>query len=291
MPDDITPTRPALRWHGGKWRLAPWIIQHFPPHRIYVEAFGGAASVLLQKRRSYAEIYNDLDGEVVNFFQVLRSPALSAALVQAVALTPFARMEFEESYAPAEDVVERARRLVVRSFMGFGANGHNTAVRTGFRANSNRSGTHPAMDWSGLPANLARIAARFAGVVIERRPALDILHQHDAADALHYLDPPYMPDTRSQKCHRSGARYHVYTHEMTDADHGELLAAAVQLRGMVILSGYQHRLYDDALVGWRLTQRNTHADGGRARRECLWLNPAADRALGGRLDLEPAPDA
>ena len=84
--------RPLLRYHGGKWLLAPWIISHFPAHRVYVEPFGGAASVLIRKERSYAEVYNDLDSEVVNLFRVLR--AQPDDLVHAIELTPFARDEF-----------------------------------------------------------------------------------------------------------------------------------------------------------------------------------------------------
>src|SRR5690606_19105648 len=118
------PRRPVLRWHGGKWLLAPWIIEHFPAHRVYVEPFGGAGSVLMRKPRTYAEIWNDLDGEVVNIFRVLRSPDANR-LVDALRLTPFSRQEFTGAYEPSSDPVERARRLVIRSFMGFGSNGHN----------------------------------------------------------------------------------------------------------------------------------------------------------------------
>ena len=87
-------TLPEKRYHGGKWRLAPWIIEHFPPHRVYVEPFGGAASVLLRKPRSYAEVYNDRWSDVVNVFRVLRDPVRAAALKRLIALTPFARDEF-----------------------------------------------------------------------------------------------------------------------------------------------------------------------------------------------------
>lgn len=276
MPDG-TPTRPALRYHGGKWRLAPWVIEHFPPHRVYVEPFGGAASVLLRKPRSYAEIYNDKDDEVVGLFRVLRSPR-AAELEEALRLTPFARREFEESYQPADDPLERARRLVVRSFMGFGSNGHNTAVKTGFRSNSNRSGTTPAHDWTGIPSALRAVAERFAGVVVENRDALEVMRKHDSMATLHYVDPPYIHSTRSSRL-SSRNDYHGYKHEMTEAQHAELLAGAREMAGMVALSGYPHPLYDDALPGWRRILHATHADGARKRTEALWLNPAAQRGL------------
>lgn len=107
----MTVSRPALRYLGGKWMLAPWIIQHFPPHQIYVEPFGGAASVLLRKPRVHAEIYNDLDGDVVNLFRVLRDPQAAADLIDRIALTPYSRAEFVASYEPTAEPVEWARRL------------------------------------------------------------------------------------------------------------------------------------------------------------------------------------
>jgi len=90
------PTRPVVRWHGGKWLRAPWIITHFPPHRVYVEPFGGGGSVLLRKPRAYAEVYNDLDNEVVDLFRVLRDRELATRLIELLRLTPFARAEFED---------------------------------------------------------------------------------------------------------------------------------------------------------------------------------------------------
>ena len=226
------PKRPVLRWHGGKWKLAPWIIAQFPPHRVYVEPFGGAASVLLRKPRSYGEIYNDLDGDVVNLFRVLRSDH-AGELIEALRLTPFARAEFETAYEPCQDGVERARRLIARSHMGFGSDGHNIEIRTGFRANSNRYGTTPAHDWVNYPAALEMVVARFAGVVVECRDAADVMAQHDGPDTLHYVDPPYLPATRSQKSRRGKVRYHAYAHEMTDADHEKLLDFVGGLRGAV----------------------------------------------------------
>lgn len=149
-------SRPVLRWHGGKWTLAPWIIDLMPSHRAYVEPFGGAASVLIRKPRSYAEVYNDLDDDVVNLFRVLRGPD-AGRLVEQIALTPFASTEFFGAYDRSDDDVERARRLIVRSFMGFGSNA--THRKSGFRSNSNRSGTTPARDWLNYPAALARLSS------------------------------------------------------------------------------------------------------------------------------------
>lgn len=260
--------RPILRYHGGKWRLAPWIIEHFPCHRVYVEPFGGAASVLLQKERSYGEVYNDMDGELVNLFRVARDHG--SELLSALRLTPFARIEFSESYEQAGNALEQARRTVVRSFMGFGSNSHNK--KTGFRANSNRSGTTPAHDWKNYPDCLDAIIDRLRGVVIESRPAIDVMRQHDTTETLHYVDPPYCAETRD----KGGD----YRHEMTAADHRALADVLHEMVGMVVLSGYGCDLYDETLYhDWHRTERVAMADGARKRTEVLWLNDAARSGL------------
>lgn len=269
------PDRPVLRWHGGKWKLAPWIISHFPPHRVYVEAFGGAASVLMRKPRSYGEVYNDLDMEVVNLFRVLQSPASAEALRLKLRLTPFAREEFETGYLDCEDPIERARRLVILCFMGFGSNGHNKATRTGFRANSNRSGTTPAHDWANYPDRLPAIIERLRGVVIENRDALEVMAQHDSSETLHYVDPPYVWETRSSAMPRN----RCYTHELDEEGHRLLLAFLGDLAGAVVLSGYPHASYEAALGSWRRIEIDAHADGARNRVEVLWLNPKASAEI------------
>lgn len=268
------PSRPLLRWHGGKWLLAPWIIEHFPPHRVYVEPFGGAASVLLRKPKAYGEVYNDLDDDVVNLFRVIRSEK-AGELARAVRDTPFSRSEFFAAYEETEDPVEQARRLIIRSFMGFGSDGFNRDVKTGFRANSNRSGSTPARDWAGYPEALATLIERVRGIVIENRPAIEVMLQHDSPETLHYVDPPYLPETRSAKSRKGGAQYHAYRHELTSDDHVALLDALTGLSGMVVLSGYPAPLYDTKLRGWERFERSALADGARARIEVLWLNPAA----------------
>jgi DNA adenine methylase len=269
------PTRPVLRWHGGKWLLAPWIISHFPAHRIYVEAFGGAASVLLRKDRAYAEYYSDLDGDVVNLFEVLRSPDADR-LIDLLRLTPFARAEFAGAYEHSDDPIERARRIVVRSFMGFGS-AAACGKSTGFRATSDRSGTTPVHDWVNFPETLAAVVDRLRGVVIENRPAMTVMAERDRPDALHYVDPPYVHETRARGnpyCDKG-----QYRHELSDDDHRELLAFLRELQGMVVLSGYPAPLYDELLPEWRRIERPARADGARDRTEVLWINPAAAKSM------------
>lgn len=259
------PKRPVVRYHGGKWRLAPWIIEQMPEHRVYVEPFGGGGSVLIRKQRSYAEVYNDLDGEIVNLFRVLRDQGQK--LREALHLTPFSRSEFVESYEPTEDVVEQARRTVVRSFMGFGSNSHHRA--TGFRANAHRANTTPAHDWMNYPEALPAIIERLRGVVIEQKNAVEIMAYHDAPTTLHYVDPPYVTTTRD--------RGTDYNFEMNDADHRNLSEALQSLKGMVILSGYDSPLYAELYAGWQRIERKALADGAKERTEVLWLHNCTQR--------------
>lgn len=279
----MTPTRPALRYLGGKWKLAPWIIQQFPPHRVYIEPFGGAASVLIRKPRSMGECYNDLSDDVVNLFECLRDPDRATLLCRAVEMTPFARAEYDLAFDACEDPVERARRMVVRSYMGHGSSAATSERSTGFRASLvNRSGALPAGDWTSLPSALALVSKRFRGVVIERRPALQIIDRYDYPDCLIYADPPYLPDTRSAK-RRGEKAFHSYAHELTAEDHSELLARLAKCRAMVVLSGYPAAAYDEALQGWERREIGTHADGALDRTEAIWINQAARDAAGGRL--------
>lgn len=252
--------------------LADWIISHFPPHRIYVEPFGGAASVLLQKPRVYSEVYNDLDGEVVNLFRVLRDPESAERLRESVRLTPFAREEFLAAYEPAEDAVERARRIVIRAFMGFGSAGASRDHKTGFRAQARRSGTTPARDWMNWPEAVAAITERLRGVTIESRPAAEVIRQQDHADALFYVDPPYPYSTRSFP--RGAVQPFCYRHEMTDDEHRALAEVLRSVRGVVVLSGYPCSLYDRELYpDWRRIERKAFAGGASERTEVLWISP------------------
>lgn len=278
-PAPPVPTRPVLRWLGGKFRLAPEIVAAFPPHDIYGELYGGGASVLLHKPRAYNEIYNDLDGELVNLFQVLRGPG-AIELLRQLRLTPYARAEYDAARAASSDPVERARRLVVRSHLAHGTGGGRIDRPTGFRTDGVTATTNVAGEWAALPTALEAVIDRMRGVNIERRPALELLRRFDTPNALLYLDPPYLPATRSTKSRKPGERYHTYAVEMTEPDHRELLAVARESRAMIVLSGYPDPLYDQQLVGWRRRDIAARAHRNSPRTECLWMNPPAMAALG-----------
>ncbi|RWG48548.1 MAG: DNA adenine methylase [Mesorhizobium sp.] len=271
------PTRPVLRWHGGKWRLAPWIISHFPKHKAYVEAFGGAASVLMQKAPGPAECYNDLDDACVNVFRVLRDPAMAARLRELLELTPFARLELQQAHTRSEDPVEQARRTIVLSFQGHGSDAVTRGYTTGFRSNLSNGRALPAQSWASWTQAIPAFTSRLAGVVIEHTDALALMRRLDRHSTLHYVDPPYLPATRSTKY--ISRNKNGYRHELTHEQHLELLEGLRQLAGMVVLSGYPSKVYDDLLPGWRRFEIDALADGARERIEVIWLNPACADAL------------
>ena len=264
------PARPVLRYHGGKYRQARRLVALMPPHRTYCEPYCGAASVLLAKPRAFSEILNDRDDDVVNLLCVLRSPALKERLKAALEMTPFSRAEFEAAYQPARGRVERARRLIVRSFMGFGSASSNAAHVTGFRADSKKSGSTPAHDWAHYPEALDSFTSRLKGVCLENRDALRVIASHDAKDALIFADPPYVLSTRKVRLRNA-----AYKHDMTDEDHCKLAQALHQAKGMVILCGYEGPLYDTLYKGWERLTYQAFADGAKPRTECVWFNPAA----------------
>ena len=265
------PRRPIVRYHGGKWMLSKWIISHFPKHHTYVEPYGGGGSVLLRKARSYAEVYNDLDDEIVNVFTMARERGED--LRRALELTPFARTEFEASYQPTSDPLEQARRTILRGFQGFGSAAACGEV-SGFRASSSRSGTTPAHDWRNYPDAFVAIIDRLRGVVIENRDALACMTHHDGPRTLHYVDPPYVHATRSSKVRHTSTRK-SYKFELSDDQHRELATFLCGLSGMVVISGYPSPLYDELFEGWHRIERGALADGARPRTEVLWLNAAA----------------
>jgi len=254
----------VLRYFGGKFRIAKWIVENLGDHRIYVEPFGGAASVLMKKPRSRVEVYNDIDDSVFSLFRVLSDQKKSKQLKIIVEATPYSRREFELAHVYHPDETEKARRLIVRSFMGFGADSAtNLESKTGFRSNSNKSNTSPAKDWINWPQYIPEFYERLKGVVIESKDAKEVMKAQDSEQTVFYVDPPYSLQTRR------GGRY---KHEMDDFDHIELLNFLKTLNGKVVLSGYESDFYDDYLIDWKKITKSTRADKAGARTECLWIN-------------------
>tara|TARA_R110000744_G_C19357750_1_gene561057 strand:+ start:1557 stop:2357 length:801 start_codon:yes stop_codon:yes gene_type:complete len=260
---------PVMRYHGGKFRLAKWITSFFGEHYFYTEAYGGAASVLMHKEPAYSEVYNDMDGDVVNLFRVLKDPASNERLRELCAFTPYSRDEFKNAFdATEEDPVIRALNMVVRATMGFGT-AAGVGGNSGFRSDSKRKYATASHLWARYPDNLASVGERLAGVMIENKPATEVILKHDCEFTLHYVDPPYVHNTRV-----AGNR--SYRHEMSDNDHEELIAVLSSVKGRVLLSGYDCDLYRDCLAGWRVETKPSRISAGRGtkvKNEMLWISP------------------
>ena len=262
-----------LKYTGAKWRLAPWIIKHLPKHESYLEPYFGSGAVFFNKEKARTETINDIDGEVVNFFRTCReSPEELAA---ALSLTPWAREERNNAFDPAgsENNVERARKFAVRCWMTFGA---SVNLTNGWRHTTGKykdGGPDNPKLWRRMPDCVRDAAARLMDAQIENRPAIDVIRAHNGPEVLIYADPPYLHETRT-------AHSKAYNYEMNNTDHMELLQALNAHQGMVILSGYDSSIYHDALPGWITAVKNTTAERGVKRAECIWINPKAAEKIG-----------
>lgn len=265
------PTRPILRYYGGKWSLAPWVLRHLPHGRRYVEPFGGGGSILLRKPRSRIEVYNDLDGRVVNVFRVLRDPLMASELERLIRLTPWSFSEYELAHHTANDPVEDARRTIVRSFQAHGSAGLRKGAYSGWRSNDSGSNCHAVHAWVTWPDSIALFTQRLQGVVIEQRDALKVIKQHDAADTVIYADPPYVQSSRTSR--------HGYENDYHDEDHARLAEVLMSAKSAVVLSGYDSELYRELYRTWRCVRLEVpYSPNGKpspGREECLWLNALA----------------
>lgn len=270
VPDISTP----FPYFGGKSQLATWILRFFPPHHRYVEVFGGSAAVLFAKPASPIEVFNDVDSGLVEFFRVLRDPALFGEFFRRVQLMPYSRQEWRDSkatWASVDDPVERAVRWYVVARWSFSGS-WGTSWSYDLHEYNARGPAHIAK-WLGVLDELPRFHHRLARVFIEHDDFRAILARFDGADTLYYCDPPYVPETRTAS---------RYLHELTLGDHRELVDQLLTVEGMVVLSGYANKSYGVLeSAGWRridkdvpLRSKNHRLTAGERRRESLWLNPA-----------------
>jgi DNA adenine methylase len=259
--------RPPLKWHGGKHYLRRQIIDQFGDHHTYVEPFGGAASVLLNKERSPVEVYNDLDERITRLFRVIRDHG--GELIRRLHLTPYSEVEFRDSGEPAGDEIEQARRDYVRWRLSFGGRGGTFS----FTKHRVRRGMADVVSGyiSSIDDELPQIVERLRTVQIVCRPAVEVIRTWDGPETLIYCDPPYLHSTRKE-----GSRS-IYECEMTDDAHRELADVLQHSRSRVVLSGYPSPLYEALYGGWRSVEfdlANHAAAGGvkERKRETLWLN-------------------
>lgn len=260
----------AFGWYGGKFSHLRWLLPLLPAAHHYCEPFGGSAAVLLNREPSPVETFNDIDGELVNFFVVLRDH--TDDLLKAIALTPFSRREFTTAIASNGSngllPLQRARRFFIRA----------RQVRTGLAQtasegrwanckNTSRAGMAGAVSrWLGSVPDLPEIAVRLLRVQLENRPALDVIRMYDSKDTLFYCDPPYPHETRGDS--------KAYKYEMTVQDHVNLSKVLGNAKGKVAVSGYRCDLTDSLYRGWRCVcapEKNCHSVK-KPRTEALWMN-------------------
>lgn len=250
----------VLKYPGAKNRIADWICSYIPKHDVYVELYGGSFAVFFNKVPARIETLNDLDGNVFNYFRVLREhPEELAAQLK---LTPFSRDEYYNAciYDESDSDIEKARKFAVRCWQGFGC---SNLYRNGFRSSQQKNSPHTTKEWRNLPERLINASERLLNAQIENLPAVELLHRYNTADVLMYIDPPYLHGTRKN---------YLYKHEMTDEQHEELLSLIKDHPGRIILSGYDNDLYNSYLPEWNKRHKKTQAEAGISRTETLWLN-------------------
>lgn len=261
--------RIAFGWYGGKYSHLDWLLPLLPQATHYCEPFGGSAAVLLNREPSPVETYNDLDGEVVNFFRVLRNQ--KEALLEVIGLTPFSREEFEIACSsPADNPsdLERARRFFVRA----------RQVRTGLAQTASigrwanclltsRAGMAGAVSrWLGSVEGLAEIAQRLLRVQIEHTPAIEVIERYDSSETLFYCDPPYPHESRGDS--------KAYAYEMSNYEHKRLAEILHRVKGKVALSSYHCDLMDKLYRDWRCIEAPAKLCHSikKLRTELLWVN-------------------
>ena len=261
--------RIAFGWYGGKFSHLNWLLPLLPDCHHYCEPFGGAASVLLNREPSPVETYNDIDGEVVNFFRVLRNQR--SKLVTAIALTPFSREELDLAVNGSCDNVsqlERARRFFVRARQARTGLAQTASLgRWANCKNTSRSGMSGVVSrWLGSVEMLPEIADRLMRVQIENRPATDVISLYDDEKTLFYCDPPYPHESRGDP--------KAYLFEMTDWEHEELAQMLHSVRGKAAVSGYRCELMDALYENWRRVDapaKYCHSVK-QVRQEAVWMN-------------------
>lgn len=250
-----------IKYPGSKWSIADWIISFFPTHHSYLEPFLGSGAVLFNKTRSNIETVNDLDGDVVNFFEwVKRDPE---RLAKEIYYTPYARQVYEETFNRIErNSLRKAVHFCIRLNMrhGFRTNGEKVGWKNDVQG---RERAYAAGDWCSLPERIIQATERLRHVQIENRPAADVIERFNYSNVLIYCDPPYLLSERDRK---------QYKEEMSDREHADLLQVLIQHKGPALISGYESDLYNNVLRGWNKAETVNFSHSGIKKKEILWMN-------------------
>jgi len=269
LPRPSRRRRIVFGWYGGKYNHLDWLLPQLPWSHHYCEPFAGSAAVLLNRAPSPVETYNDIDGDAVNFFHVLRER--QDDLIRAIALTPFSREEFHRAINGVTQGItelERARRFYIRARQArTGLAQTATLGRWANCKNTSRAGMSGVVSrWLGGVEALDDIAARLLRVQIENRPAVDFIRLYDGAETLFYCDPPYLHSTRGDA--------KAYGFEMDTPAHLELANALHACRGKAAISGYRCDEMDTWYRQWRRFDapvKHCHSIK-KLRWESLWMN-------------------
>lgn len=267
-----------LKWHGGKWYLAEWIIAFMLLHLHYVEPYAGGLAVLLRKRpEGVSEVINDLDGELTNFWQVLKDNGFFEQFMRRVEATPFSHDEFEDAaeISPDDSPVDRAVKFFIRCRQS--RQGLQKDFATLSKNRTRRGMNEQVSSWLTAIEGLPEIHERLKRVVILNDDAVAVIRREDSPNTFYYLDPPYLHETR--------VTTNNYSFEMTAEDHERLLVALTELKGRFILSGYRNDLYDSFAnrQGWTRVDREIDCKASSAKEkpkriESLWMNYRVEEA-------------
>ena len=263
-----------INWYGGKYYMKDKIIELFPPHKIYIEGFGGAAHILLHKTRSEIEVYNDLDEGLYLFFKLLRDDNTRDILISKIQLTPYSRKEFYEcrdNWKYQDDEIEKARMFYVKTMQSFSGVGQSWSYS---KNKSSRGISQAVRQFLGnVDENMLDVINRLREIQIENLDIIDLIEKYDSKESLFYLDPPYVAETR--------VKAKVYNKEMPLDKHKELIDKLIGVQGMVILSGYDNPVYDKLTNnGWSKINigeyknrcRDSKGKKTKTKEEYVWIN-------------------
>lgn len=268
------PSYAPINWYGGKGNYIHKLLFLVPPHRKYVEVFGGSGVLLFNKKPAVVDIYNDIYSDLVNFFKLLRDN--TDELMKKLTLTPYSREEWHKCKrfldnttfkddAELSERLERARCFFVMSQQSFGS---ATGTTIGFASSGGYERSH-AIKFLNKVDRLPFFVSRLRQVVIENMDFEELMLKHDSSETFFYLDPPYPKELRLKQ--------KMYRHETSEDLHKRMLDIAVKCKGKVLISGYEgSKLYEEALKEWNVVKWDARLKYAKGRwykqQEVLWYN-------------------